>query len=134
MAIHPCMLASLMHLEVTHLLSGDTLLSLEEILMLLDVTLLPLGVTLQLLEETLMLLEGTHLFLGATLLPLDDTKIFLEVIRLLLQSTLLLLWDSLLYMSDKLLPAGWEESITQTGRPFFVNHATRATQWERPQI
>ena len=31
------------------------------------------------------------------------------------------------------LPEGWEEAVTEGGRPFFINHTTQATQWERPR-
>eukprot|EP00048_Salpingoeca_helianthica_P009549 m.136963 g.136963 ORF g.136963 m.136963 type:complete len:989 (+) comp14893_c1_seq13:145-3111(+) len=31
------------------------------------------------------------------------------------------------------LPPGWEERQTEQGRPYFVNHATRTTQWEDPR-
>ncbi|XP_028026988.1 E3 ubiquitin-protein ligase SMURF2 [Bombyx mandarina] len=30
------------------------------------------------------------------------------------------------------LPPHWEERFTSSGRPYFVNHSTRRTQWERP--
>ena len=30
------------------------------------------------------------------------------------------------------LPEGWEERRTNTGRVYYVNHAHRTTQWERP--
>ncbi|XP_033630687.1 E3 ubiquitin-protein ligase SMURF2-like [Asterias rubens] len=30
------------------------------------------------------------------------------------------------------LPEGWEERMSTSGRVYFVNHITRATQWERP--
>ena len=30
------------------------------------------------------------------------------------------------------LPEGWEERRTAGGRPYYVNHHTRTTQWERP--
>jgi hypothetical protein len=32
------------------------------------------------------------------------------------------------------LPAGWEEGRTAEGVPYFINHATRTTQWHRPII
>ncbi|KPI93022.1 E3 ubiquitin-protein ligase SMURF2 [Papilio xuthus] len=30
------------------------------------------------------------------------------------------------------LPPHWEERFTSSGRPYYVNHALRRTQWERP--
>ncbi|XP_050561006.1 E3 ubiquitin-protein ligase SMURF1 [Spodoptera frugiperda] len=30
------------------------------------------------------------------------------------------------------LPQHWEERFTSSGRPYYVNHASRRTQWERP--
>ncbi|XP_045497074.1 E3 ubiquitin-protein ligase SMURF2 [Colias croceus] len=30
------------------------------------------------------------------------------------------------------LPQHWEERFTSSGRPYYVNHALRRTQWERP--
>ncbi|XP_013199890.1 E3 ubiquitin-protein ligase SMURF2 [Amyelois transitella] len=30
------------------------------------------------------------------------------------------------------LPQYWEERFTPTGRPYYVNHVSRRTQWERP--
>ena len=30
------------------------------------------------------------------------------------------------------LPEGWEERRTSSGRPYYVNHGRRTTQWERP--
>ena len=30
------------------------------------------------------------------------------------------------------LPPNWEERVSPDGRPYFVNHATRQTQWHRP--
>ncbi|XP_016517711.1 E3 ubiquitin-protein ligase NEDD4-like isoform X1 [Poecilia formosa] len=32
------------------------------------------------------------------------------------------------------LPPGWEERIHSDGRIFFINHNTRATQWEDPRL
>eukprot|EP00752_Nemacystus_decipiens_P004462 g4075.t1 len=32
------------------------------------------------------------------------------------------------------LPAGWEARTTANGRPYYVCHHTRTTQWERPTI
>lgn len=32
------------------------------------------------------------------------------------------------------LPAGWEERVDANGRTYYVNHARRTTQWERPTI
>ena len=32
------------------------------------------------------------------------------------------------------LPSGWEERRTENGRPYYVNHVTRSTQWIRPRI
>jgi E3 ubiquitin ligase SMURF1/2 len=31
------------------------------------------------------------------------------------------------------LPPGWEERRTSNGRPYYVNHITRSTQWIKPQ-
>jgi len=31
------------------------------------------------------------------------------------------------------LPPGWEQKFDRTGRPFFINHSTRTSQWERPR-
>ncbi|XP_044253822.1 E3 ubiquitin-protein ligase SMURF2 [Tribolium madens] len=31
------------------------------------------------------------------------------------------------------LPPGWEERRTDNGRPYYVNHLTRSTQWIKPQ-
>ena len=31
------------------------------------------------------------------------------------------------------LPAGWEQRVDSRGRPYFVNHRTRTTQWEDPR-
>ncbi|XP_049826572.1 E3 ubiquitin-protein ligase SMURF2 [Aethina tumida] len=37
-------------------------------------------------------------------------------------------------LDDQLqLPEGWEERRTPNGRPYYVNHNTRSTQWIRPQ-
>lgn len=36
--------------------------------------------------------------------------------------------------TDDLLPAGWEERRTTNGRSYYVNHATKSTQWERPTL
>lgn len=30
------------------------------------------------------------------------------------------------------LPPGWEERQDANGRTYYVNHAARTTQWERP--
>lgn len=30
------------------------------------------------------------------------------------------------------LPAGWEQRVTQRGRPYYAHHPTRTTQWARP--
>jgi len=30
------------------------------------------------------------------------------------------------------LPPGWEERRTMAGRPYYVNHNTKTTQWNRP--
>jgi len=30
------------------------------------------------------------------------------------------------------LPSGWEESTTEDGRVFYVDHVTKKTQWEKP--
>nr|CAI5838432.1 unnamed protein product [Callosobruchus analis] len=32
------------------------------------------------------------------------------------------------------LPAGWEERRTPNGRPYYVNHVTRSTQWVKPSM
>ncbi|XP_062511928.1 tyrosine-protein kinase HTK16-like isoform X2 [Corticium candelabrum] len=32
------------------------------------------------------------------------------------------------------LPSGWEQRFEPSGRPYFVNHATRTTQYEDPRI
>jgi len=32
------------------------------------------------------------------------------------------------------LPEGWEERFTDDNRPYYVNHETRTTQWDRPVI
>lgn len=32
------------------------------------------------------------------------------------------------------LPAGWEERRASNGRPYYVNHVTKSTQWVRPQL
>ncbi|RVE44098.1 hypothetical protein evm_011264 [Chilo suppressalis] len=32
------------------------------------------------------------------------------------------------------LPPHWEERVTPSGRPYYVNHALRRTQWERPTM
>lgn len=32
------------------------------------------------------------------------------------------------------LPSGWEERRASNGRPYYVNHITKSTQWVRPQI
>ncbi|XP_041978568.1 E3 ubiquitin-protein ligase SMURF2-like [Aricia agestis] len=34
--------------------------------------------------------------------------------------------------ANELLPLHWEKRLTPTGRPYYVNHALRRTQWERP--
>jgi hypothetical protein len=31
------------------------------------------------------------------------------------------------------LPPGWEQRIAPTGRPYFVNHYTRTSQFEDPR-
>ena len=31
-----------------------------------------------------------------------------------------------------MLPEGWEERRTASGRPYYVNHCTKTTQWEKP--
>lgn len=35
--------------------------------------------------------------------------------------------------TDEVLPSGWEERRASNGRPYFVNHLTKSTQWVRPQ-
>lgn len=35
--------------------------------------------------------------------------------------------------STEPLPAGWEERIDANGRVYFIDHATRTTQWHRPR-
>ncbi|EDW61048.1 E3 ubiquitin-protein ligase Smurf1 [Drosophila virilis] len=32
------------------------------------------------------------------------------------------------------LPEGWEERRTDNGRIYYVNHATKSTQWDRPRV
>jgi hypothetical protein len=32
------------------------------------------------------------------------------------------------------LPEGWEEMVDASGRPYFVDHINRKTQWERPAM
>lgn len=32
------------------------------------------------------------------------------------------------------LPPGWEERVTRDGRPYYVDHNTRTTSWERPSM
>ena len=32
------------------------------------------------------------------------------------------------------LPEGWEECEDTNGRTYFMNHNTRTTQWERPNL
>ena len=32
------------------------------------------------------------------------------------------------------LPPGWEEQCDDEGRPFYINHNNKTTQWERPVI
>jgi len=34
-------------------------------------------------------------------------------------------------LSDE-LPPGWEQRISNSGRPYYVNHRTRTTQWNKP--
>ncbi|XP_037944611.1 E3 ubiquitin-protein ligase Smurf1 isoform X2 [Teleopsis dalmanni] len=34
--------------------------------------------------------------------------------------------------SEDSLPEGWEERRTSNGRVYYVNHATKSTQWDRP--
>ncbi|XP_059140326.1 E3 ubiquitin-protein ligase Su(dx)-like [Physella acuta] len=36
-------------------------------------------------------------------------------------------------VSNEPLPAGWEMRTDQHGRPYYVDHNTRSTTWERPQ-
>ena len=31
------------------------------------------------------------------------------------------------------LPPGWEEKKTPDGKPYYVDHNTKTTHWERPQ-
>lgn len=35
--------------------------------------------------------------------------------------------------SEDSLPEGWEERRTDNGRIYYVNHATKSTQWDRPR-
>ncbi|XP_062127814.1 E3 ubiquitin-protein ligase Smurf1 [Drosophila sulfurigaster albostrigata] len=35
--------------------------------------------------------------------------------------------------TEDLLPDGWEERRTDNGRIYYVNHATKSTQWDRPR-
>ena len=39
-------------------------------------------------------------------------------------------------MNDNLgqLPPGWEETRTQDGQLYYMNHITKSTQWEDPRI
>ncbi|KAH8094188.1 ubiquitin protein ligase [Aureococcus anophagefferens] len=30
------------------------------------------------------------------------------------------------------LPPGWEEKFTPEGKPYYVDHNTKSTHWERP--
>ncbi len=32
------------------------------------------------------------------------------------------------------LPEGWEERRSANGRPYYVNHRTKSTQWQRPSV
>jgi hypothetical protein len=32
------------------------------------------------------------------------------------------------------MPQGWEERVDANGRTYYVNHAHRTTQWERPTV
>ena len=34
--------------------------------------------------------------------------------------------------SDTVLPEGWEERRSSSGRAYYVNHEARFTQWEKP--
>lgn len=38
------------------------------------------------------------------------------------------------HMESEGLPFGWEEKRTENGRPYYVNHITRSTQWIKPQV
>lgn len=38
------------------------------------------------------------------------------------------------FMAGLTLPEGWEERCDGNGRTFYVNHETRRTQWEHPQM
>merc|ERR1719334_3060407 len=35
-------------------------------------------------------------------------------------------------MSAVPVPMGWDRRLTAEGRAFYINHATRSTQWEHP--
>jgi len=35
--------------------------------------------------------------------------------------------------TEDCLPEGWEERRTDNGRIYYVNHATKSTQWDRPR-
>mmetsp|Transcript_10287 Transcript_10287/g.9290 ORF Transcript_10287/g.9290 Transcript_10287/m.9290 type:complete len:461 (+) Transcript_10287:1-1383(+) len=35
-------------------------------------------------------------------------------------------------MANVPVPMGWEKSYTATGRPFYINHKTKTTQWHHP--
>ncbi|XP_064390483.1 E3 ubiquitin-protein ligase NEDD4-like [Halichondria panicea] len=34
---------------------------------------------------------------------------------------------------EESLPTGWEKRMSPSGRPFYINHSARKTQWEAPQ-
>lgn len=38
------------------------------------------------------------------------------------------------HQQNDALPAEWEERRTKAGRSYYVNHITKSTQWERPQV
>ncbi|OCK80759.1 hypothetical protein K432DRAFT_392785 [Lepidopterella palustris CBS 459.81] len=38
------------------------------------------------------------------------------------------------YPVSGILPSGWEERYDATGRPYFVDHNTRTTSWDRPSF
>ena len=34
--------------------------------------------------------------------------------------------------TEDLLPPGWERTANRTGRPYYIDHNTRTTSWQRP--
>ena len=41
-------------------------------------------------------------------------------------------WEIEIENRELRLPAGWEQSLTRTGKKYFVNHNERMTQWHHP--